>query len=170
MNWEVVGSTGEWAGAIAVVVTLFYLARQIRQQNINTTATAMDSWLADYNITVLELARDSEFALLYRQGITDFNGLSPNDQLRFHAWMIAHLLNAENMHLKLTQGIFNVFIANQVLGFNAAMLKSNGGYAWWKTAKPIFEANPKFVEYMEKMIHDSMPITETWPWFSTEGE
>ncbi len=170
MNWEIIGSTGEWAGAIAVVVTLFYLARQIRQQNINTAATAMDSWLADYNNTVLELTRDSEVALIYRQGITDFDRLTPNDQLRFHGWMVAHLLNAENMHLKLTQGIFDVVIAHQVLGFNAEMLKSNGGHAWWQSAKLIFNANPEFVEYMDKMIRDSPPITETWPWFSSEGE
>ena len=170
MNWEMIGSTGEWAGAFAVVVTLIYLARQLRQQNINTVATAMDSWLADYNATVLELTRDSEVASIYRRGITNFDGLAPNDQLRFHGWMIAHLLNAENMHLKLTQGILEVVIANQVLGFNAAMLKATGGYAWWQSAKLIFEANPEFVEYMDKMIHDSTPITETWPWFSSEGE
>jgi len=30
MNWEIVGATGDWAGAIMVVVTLFYLARQIK--------------------------------------------------------------------------------------------------------------------------------------------
>jgi hypothetical protein len=40
MNWEIVGSTGEWAGAIAVVVTLFYLARQIRQNTHATRATS----------------------------------------------------------------------------------------------------------------------------------
>ena len=170
MNWEIIGSTGEWAGAIAVVVTLFYLARQIRQQNINTAATAMDSWLADYNNTVLELTRDSEVALIYRQGITDFDRLTPNDQLRFHVWMIAHLLNAETMHLKLTQGIFDVVSAHQLLVFNAGMLKSNGGHVWWQSAKLIFNANPEFVEYMDKMIGDSPPITETWPWFSSEGE
>ena len=33
MNWDAVGATGEWAGALVVVVTLFYLARQIRQSN-----------------------------------------------------------------------------------------------------------------------------------------
>jgi len=33
MNWEAFGAAGEWAGAIAVVITLIYLARQIHQQN-----------------------------------------------------------------------------------------------------------------------------------------
>ena len=170
MNWELVASTGEWAGAIAVVVTLFYLARQIRQQNITTSSTSMDSWLADYNSTVLELVRDSDIALIYRQGLTDFDQLKPNDQLRFHGWMNSHILNAENMHLKLTEGIFDAIIANQVLGFNAAMLKSNGGQVWWQNAKLIYNANPKFVEFMDELIIDTPAITETWPWFSTEGE
>ena len=30
MNWEIIGATGDWAGAFMVVITLFYLARQIR--------------------------------------------------------------------------------------------------------------------------------------------
>ena len=30
MNWEIIGATGDWAGAFMVVVTLFYLARQIK--------------------------------------------------------------------------------------------------------------------------------------------
>lgn len=31
MNWDAIGAVGEIIGAIAVVLTLFYLARQIRQ-------------------------------------------------------------------------------------------------------------------------------------------
>ena len=31
MNWDMIGATGEWAGAVAVVVTLVYLGSQIRQ-------------------------------------------------------------------------------------------------------------------------------------------
>ena len=31
MNWEMIGATGEWAGALAVVITLVYLSSQIRQ-------------------------------------------------------------------------------------------------------------------------------------------
>jgi hypothetical protein len=33
MSWEIVGSTGEWAGALVVAFTLIYLSIQIRQQN-----------------------------------------------------------------------------------------------------------------------------------------
>ena len=39
MNWELISSTGDWAGAVAVVVTLFYLARQVK----DATAVARSS-------------------------------------------------------------------------------------------------------------------------------
>ena len=40
MNWDAIGAIGEIAGAVAVVLTLFYLAYQIRQNTaaINTEA------------------------------------------------------------------------------------------------------------------------------------
>ena len=41
MNWEAIGAIGETVGAIAVVATIIYLARQVRdnsrQVKINTT-------------------------------------------------------------------------------------------------------------------------------------
>jgi len=33
MNWDAIGAVGEVVGAVAVVVTLLYVARQIRQAN-----------------------------------------------------------------------------------------------------------------------------------------
>ena len=33
INWEAVGAIGEMSGAVVVVITLLYLARQIRQSN-----------------------------------------------------------------------------------------------------------------------------------------
>ena len=33
MNWEAIGAIGDAAGAIGVIVTLIYLAAQIRQSN-----------------------------------------------------------------------------------------------------------------------------------------
>ncbi len=40
MNWDAIGAIGSILGAIAVVATLFYLARQIRQQNIIAADTS----------------------------------------------------------------------------------------------------------------------------------
>jgi hypothetical protein len=168
VNWEAIGAVGEIFGALAVVITLVYLARQIRQDAVATTSSAMGSWLADYNNMVLEILRDPEVAQIFRQGLTDFEQLDENDQMRFHAWMVAHFLNAQNVFLQLNDGIMHRRIADQILPFNAAMLNSKGGLYWWGTARSIWR--PEFVAYMDRLIEETPPITEAWPWFSTNGK
>ena len=87
----------------------------------------MDSWLADYNALSLEIGRNGEFALLLRRGLCDFDALGGTDQLRFHAWMVFHLLNAQNLFVQVGQATMHRDIADQILAFNAAMLKTPGG-------------------------------------------
>ena len=43
MNWEAIGAVGETVGALAVLVTLVYLAMQIRQNTKAVQAAAVDS-------------------------------------------------------------------------------------------------------------------------------
>ena len=112
MNWDAIGAVGEILGAAAVVATLIYLARQMRQEARANTAEAMGSWLADYNGMVLEILRDPEVAQILRQGLTDFEQLSKNDQMRFHAWMVPHLLNAQVLYFQLSDGIMHQRIAD----------------------------------------------------------
>jgi hypothetical protein len=47
--WEIVGSTGEWVGGLAVVATLFYLGNQIRQQNRIARYTAWHTLVREFN-------------------------------------------------------------------------------------------------------------------------
>jgi len=43
MNWDAIGSIGEIAGAIGVVVSLVYLATQIRQNSAWLKSTVIES-------------------------------------------------------------------------------------------------------------------------------
>jgi hypothetical protein len=164
MNWEAIGAVGETLGALAVVLTLAYLARQMRQETIASTSNAMGTWLADYNSLILELIRDPEVALVVRKGLADFEHLEGNDQMRFHVWMVAHLLNTQNLYLDATM---HGAIVDQVLHFLATMLSTDGGMQWWITARPIWTAD--FVAYMDKLIEDSPAVTETWPFFAASS-
>ena len=42
-NWEAIGAVGEIGGAVAVVLTLFYLAKQIRQNTNSLTGTTLNT-------------------------------------------------------------------------------------------------------------------------------
>ncbi len=41
MNWDAIGAVGEIVGALAVVVSLVYLAIQVRRQNRESSMLAM---------------------------------------------------------------------------------------------------------------------------------
>lgn len=67
MNWEAIGAIGEILGALAVVVTLFYLAIQIRE-NTRVTRAEMtkDLYLAS-RAAILDLTSNDELARLWAE-------------------------------------------------------------------------------------------------------
>ena len=59
MNWDAVGAIGEIVGALAVVITLVYLAIQVRQNTRHLQAQmGHDGWIssADYELAQMEQA------------------------------------------------------------------------------------------------------------------
>ena len=78
MNWDALGAIGEIIGAVAVLVTLFYLAAQIKMQNrelekSNENVTAQLS--VDLNNMFINnfdaLMRDKEFVEIYLKGMSN---------------------------------------------------------------------------------------------------
>ena len=93
MNWEVIGATGEWAGAIVVVATLFYLARQVRQNTRASRAGASYSINDSLSKIVGVIRADGEFADIWIRGCEDIDALNPVERLRF----TSHLLDMLNL-------------------------------------------------------------------------
>ena len=113
------GSLGELISAIAVVVTLWYLAVQIRQ---NTHAMEENKRLAlaqTYQIradalqSMLVHAADSQYIgplitkltqLGYPEDVTALERLTPDERGRFRQWQIAQQTHWDNMFFQYQQG------------------------------------------------------------------
>ena len=80
--------------------------------------------------------------------------------------MVSHLLNAQNLFVQVGQGTMHRDIADQILAFNAAMLKTPGGSRWWETARFIWR--PTFVSHLDALISRTAPISDAWPFFLAE--
>ena len=164
MNWDAIGALGEIFGALAVVATLVYLSRQIKHQSVATVGETTNAWLADYNALIVDLMRNPELTDLFRRGLDDFEVLTGDEQMRLHVYLIAHLLNAQNVYMQLDDEIIHRQIAENVLEHNAALLATKGGNHWWSTCRPILRKG--FVEHLDNRIANSLPVTDVWPWFS----
>lgn len=92
VNWDSIGATGEWAGAIAVVFTLFYLARQIHQQNINTSIQMQDSILDGFNQSIQVFAGSKELSSLFMKGLWNPEQLDDEEASQFQ-WMFRIIVN-----------------------------------------------------------------------------
>ena len=94
MNWDAISAISEAVGAAAVIITLAYLAVQIRQ-NTRMNASALRQGFYDYTTRQMLHGTDSaEFSeLLAKAGMTD-ETLSPGERLQisrmFHAVFVGY--------------------------------------------------------------------------------
>jgi hypothetical protein len=90
MNWEAIGAVAELAGAIGVIVSLIYLARQISMTNENvaqnTTALFNQGEHASLDGVVamnLSQVENRSVAELMLKAFTDYSALDAVDRFRF---------------------------------------------------------------------------------------
>jgi len=95
------GNLGEFVGAIGVVVSLVYLARQMIQNTVSVRAASFNSMVQN-SMRLLEHAfRDSEFAAFLARAEADPSALSPEERVRWDAYMTAvyrHFGNLQYAH------------------------------------------------------------------------
>lgn len=84
MNWEAIGAVGEIVGALAVVVSLAYLAVQIRVQNKETRFSAMHDISVGYRDSMANFA-DETIATLVDKAITDYDSLTQIESIQIIA-------------------------------------------------------------------------------------
>ena len=82
MNWEAFGAIGEIIGAFAVIVSLVYLAIQVRNQNRETRIASVHEILEGFR-TEISVFRNAEFAELLKKGGADFDSLSATEKIQF---------------------------------------------------------------------------------------
>jgi hypothetical protein len=89
VNWEAIGAVAELLGALGVIISLVYLATQIRQ---NTQSVRMSSHhgIADqFTQTNLAAVHDPQLLDVIVRGSADAESLSDADRARFYAYIMA---------------------------------------------------------------------------------
>ena len=139
MNWEAIGAVGELVGAAAVVLTLGYLALQIRQTRLDTRASTFDSILAEWRqhqretyITYPDNLR------VYVEGLKDFDGMTQQDRLRFIYILSQEVLFIENIIRQCNNGNITYEQLEPWVDFFCAHIRTPGGASWWLQTKSVF--------------------------------
>jgi hypothetical protein len=139
MNWEAVGASAETLGALAVIISLLYLASQVRQNTVESRFSRYDTFvrnIADVRRSILQnetLSRVWEVGLHRPTELTEVEAA----QLRLLLYNATQCI--ESLHLQLTQSGLDKEIWSRQTPMIARVLGSPGGRAWWDIYRDEFD-------------------------------
>ena len=87
VNWEAINAIGQLVGALAVVISLIYLANQVRSNARETRLAAMRSTLDFLNRLAQQIAEHCGSSRVASWRFKDFESLEDVDRARFGSYM-----------------------------------------------------------------------------------
>ena len=151
MNWEALGAIGELVGAAAVVLTLGYLAVQIRQSGKSSRQQSYHDLVTRRGeMFFSEAVRSKEVASMFFKGMAgEFN--DEIDSQRFVSLMINFMSHFQDAYLQHESGFVedDVWLAERRI--LAAVRNGPGFDGWWQAASQYFL--PRFVDEVANVAH-----------------
>ena len=172
MNWDAVIAITEIAGVIAVVISLVYLAIQVKQNTSQLRQENMLKLVRGTLDTNWHYHRDPEAFAIFDRAVDSYDDLSPQEQAHFHSIVVDLSFYLEMVRQLNIAGLIDPMALDVNLRFMLAILKSPGGQQWWENAKrtkPMPEAQIEFLQSALDTMDDIPSITELQPWFKGEG-
>jgi hypothetical protein len=153
MNWDAIGAFGEIAGAIGVIVSVIYLAVQVRKQTEESRLEATRSLAGQYQAAIGAVADDKELSEIWLKAIKDYESLQDSERLRasLQFQRLFRVLEQQYLHTKRSSIDGDYFISIDH-SFTEA-LTFPGVRRWWTLSDRMFEKG--FRDYIESMIKEA---------------
>ena len=107
MTLQDLGNIGDFVGGVGVVVTLAYLAVQIRSNTRALRSASHQSMLDAVNSLNVTLTDRPDFAALLVKAHSDFDGLTTEERIRFNAYASRLVGNYENVFYQNSQRLID---------------------------------------------------------------
>ena len=149
MNWDAIGATAEVVGAISVVVTLAYLAVQVRQNSKSVRASIEQSTGEFIANVTLTLSSNPDLASLTGRAFSDSSSLNEEELIRFWSWLLAALRAYEQAHHQYLEGNVSDTIWSGMDASILALFKSPIVANLWAARSLLF--NSRFRAYIDSL-------------------
>jgi hypothetical protein len=153
MDLQSLANIGEIIGAVVVILSLVYLAIQVRQ---NTEAQRTENYArALERLAAMQstLSQDSEISLIFSKGVVDTSKLTPQERIRF-TWSLYEAFGAfEFMFLASKTGSIAEEVWSRWSTAVAWWLTFPGVQAWW-IIRPL-PFSDSFTLFVESLLMDN---------------
>ena len=157
MNWEAIGAIGEILGAIAVLVTLVYLALQIRQNTYQIREAASQDTIHLWNTISQATVSDPNLVEIFLKGQNDLSALNPVERKRYTEYCLMVIRAAWAQDRRVQAGALE-FDDLTVVGWLDDWIQANPGFSEiWNETKNHFpvEFQQRVTKAMNKNIQHS---------------
>jgi len=147
MNWEAIGAIGETLGAVGVIVTLAYLASQMKQNTRALRSGSLHTYRTE-SVAMHEV-REKHGEVFAKAGRGD--ELTERDRQIFASYSYRLFGLMETVFLNYNDGsVSKEVFEGRMKGFKQAMNNELIGSSWdtWKR----FDFTDTFIEYVESEI------------------
>ena len=155
MDWNALSAIGQLVGAVAVVITLGYLSRQLRDQNRALQTTIRDSAFQQLQAWNFQVMADRELGALFQRGARqgDWSEFSDVDRARLVHVLYSFYKVFENIYLHALDGsmAFDVWERNCQVFF--AYARQPGCRYYWQERRATFD--PRF----QALLDQDQPVT-----------
>jgi len=151
---EDLGNIGDFLGGIAVIVTLIYLARQIREN----TKVARIQTIQTIKSNALQLRvagiQSPDVAAILAKSIEDSSSLTTPERIRFNLLCASTFENFDQVYQASVLGLIDNFGSDRLL---RSYLSQEAVRQWWSDGRDLF--HPDFVSYVERDVLPNLKET-----------
>ena len=165
MNWDAIGAIAELLAAIGVVISLVYLAHQIRQNTQSQIRSNNWEVTKELKNSVRQFASDAELAALTLRGFSDIDSLNQVERFRFDTAIYDWIAGFERALIDAREGHYPDEFVRTISTAIAGFLRTDGGRAWWEQRRAWFTET--FTQDVDTILNDESievrgagPITE----------
>ncbi len=165
MDLTQLANLGEFIGGAAVLVTLVYLAVQVRIGNLSEQAQTHRSLVEQWNTAFVEPLRDPTVSPLLRRAFRDFHSLSGDEQTVAGMYLAGVMNVGQEANMLRSTPAIDVETASTWENAVAAILQMPGPQQWWAMCghgwSPSFQAR---VRNLLAADTRPPPMSEWMPW------
>ena len=133
MNWDAIGAIGEVIGGGAVIITLIYLAAQVRDNTRVSESEAYRDGTAIWN-DVFEMLMNADGQLLM-SALRSYKDLEPFEKQKFDTLMVTVTTALESNLAMIDGNVLDDEANIAVEGFLKRYFAYEGTLEWWESGK-----------------------------------
>lgn len=160
MQWDAIGAIAESLGAIAVLVTLIYLARQIQQNRESVKSASAETVLSNITVAYQNAATSSELGRIIFTGQENITDLTNEERGQFVFWFFGYFRILELAYHHHLAGNFNESIWAGYGRHTHSLLSTSGVKQYWEMRKEVF--SPEFRAYIDGLTKEASAVVPSY--------